>query len=277
MIPYPNIDPTIVSIGSLEIKWYGFLYVVSFVIGHFFLKKLLTYKKIKISKEQYENLIFQIMLGVIIGGRLGYVLFYNLPYYLQHPLEIILPFDINNNFKFIGIAGMSFHGGALGVIISGYLFCRKNKFSFYTLADPTMPFVAIGLGLGRIGNFINGELYGRISSVPWSMIFPNSDGNPRHPSQLYEMLLEGLMLSSITFFLAKKNLRKGTVFWAFIGLYGIFRFFVEFTREPDEHLGFIIGSFTMGQILSSFMIISAIIALSIIYFIPRNDQQTISN
>jgi len=251
MLRFPEINPTIVKIGFLEIRWYGFLYIVGFVVGYIFLRKLLAQKKVFLKKEEYENLLFQIMLGVIIGGRLGYILFYKLSYYLYHPLNIFAVWE----------GGMSFHGGAVGVIIAGLLFSKKHNYNFYRLADPTMPLVAIGLCLGRIGNFINAELYGRVTNLPWGMIFPNSDGLPRHPSQLYEAFLEGLLLFLITFIILKKTNKHGLVFWSFIGLYGLFRFLVEFVREPDEHLGFLIGFMTMGQILSSIMFIFSVIAI----------------
>ncbi|MBT3168391.1 MAG: prolipoprotein diacylglyceryl transferase [Candidatus Cloacimonetes bacterium] len=262
---YPNISPTILKLGSLEIRWYGVLYIIAFIICFIFLKKLFKYRETNLSKERYDNLLSNIMLGVIIGGRLGYVVFYNFGYYFHHPLEIILPFSFTNGFTFTGFQGMSFHGGALGVIIAGLIFCKKNKLNFYQLADATAPLVAIGLGLGRIGNFINCELWGRITTKPWGMIFPNGGDFPRHPSQLYEALLEGLLLFFILFFILKNTRKNGVVFWSFIGFYGIFRFLIEFVREPDEHLGFFLKTFTMGQILSSFMIVSAIMALNLLF------------
>jgi phosphatidylglycerol:prolipoprotein diacylglycerol transferase len=255
MIPFPEFNPTILSIGTLEIRWYGLLYVISFIVGHIFLKKLYRKKGISITNEQYENLMFILMLGVIIGGRFGYIIFYHLPYYIQNPLHIFAVWE----------GGMSFHGGLLGVIFGGIIFAKKNRFNFYALADPVMPLSAVGIGLVRWGNFMNGELYGRVTNVPWSMIFPNSDGQPRHPSQLYELFGEGILLFLISFFLLKKNLKNGFVFWSFIGLYGMFRFFIEFTRQPDEHLGFILGPFTMGQILCFFMIAGSLVGLLLLH------------
>jgi len=248
---YHNINPTILKIGFLEIRWYGLMYIVSFIIGYILLKKFFQMKGISISREKYDNLLFYIMLGVIIGGRLGYIVFYNLPFYLEHPFHI---------FK-VWMGGMSFHGGAIGVILAGYIFCKKNNFSFYQLADPAMPLVSIGLFLGRMGNFINGELYGKISTLPWAMVFPGSDGNPRHPSQLYEAFLEGILLFFISYLILKKTEVEGIVFWSWLGFYGIFRFLVEFVREPDAHLGYILWIFTTGQLLSFAMILVSIIAL----------------
>jgi phosphatidylglycerol:prolipoprotein diacylglycerol transferase len=256
MLTYPNISPTIVRIAGLEIRWYGVLYIISFIIGYIFLRKTLPVRNVNLQKEQYENLLFNLMLGVIIGGRIGFVLFYNLGFYFSHPLHIFAVWQ----------GGMSFHGGAIGAIAAGYLFAGKHKYTFYQIADPAMQFVAIGLGLGRLGNFINAELYGRITNVPWAMIFPTDPEKlPRHPSQIYEFFLEGIALFFISFFLLKKTQIQGLVFWFFIGFYGIFRFLIEFFRQPDEQIGFILNIFTMGQVLSSFMIISSVIAIVILF------------
>ncbi len=260
MMTFPNISPIALDLGLFQIHWYALCYIISFVFGNFFLKKVFKKQQVDISDNDYDNFIFNIMLGILVGGRLGYVLFYNLPYYLQHPLESILPFSFTGGFRFTGFTGMSFHGGALGVIIAVLIFCRQKKKNFYLLADPSMPFIAVGLGLGRIGNFINGELYGRVTDLPWGMVFPGGGALPRHPSQLYESLAEGVLMVIILVYINRLNLKKGNTFWAFIGLYGIFRFLLEFVREPDEHLGFIFAWLTQGQILSSFMIVSALVA-----------------
>jgi len=251
---YHNINPTIFKIGFLEVRWYGLMYIISFILGYFLLKKFFQLKNITLSKEKYDNLLFDIMLGVIIGGRLGYILFYNLSFYIENPLNMLK----------VWMGGMSFHGGAIGVIIIGYIFCRKNKLSFYQMADPVIPLISIGLFLGRVGNFINGELYGKVTDVPWAMVFPYSDGNPRHPSQLYEALLEGILLFLITYAILRKSKTHGLVFWSWIGFYGLFRFLVEFVREPDAHLGYIFWFFTMGQILSSVMVLVSITAIIIL-------------
>jgi phosphatidylglycerol:prolipoprotein diacylglycerol transferase len=252
MLKYPDINPSIIKFGSLDIRWYGFLYIVGFLIGYIFLRKLLKYRKITLKKDEYENMLFRIMLGIIIGGRLGYILFYNLSYYFIHPLDILKVWE----------GGMSFHGGAIAVIILGYFFCKKHKLSFLQLADPVLPLASIGIGLGRLGTFINAELYGRVTNVPWAMIFPTDPQKlPRHPSQLYEIFLEGIVLFVVSFLMLRKISKPGIVFWTWIGLYGLFRFLVEFVREPDTQLGFVLGPLTMGQVLSLFMIISGIIAL----------------
>jgi len=209
-------------------------------------------KDFGVSKLDVENLYFYLILGLILGARLGYVLFYDLKMYLKDPLEI-----------FGHLAwGMSFHGGLIGVLIVGILFSWKNKKSFWKIADLLIVTAPIGLGLGRIGNFINGELYGRVTQVPWGMVFPKGGSLPRHPSQLYESALEGGVLFLILWFLKDKKLPDGVLLGLFLSLYGLFRFFVELFREPDPQLGFILGPFTMGQTLSAFMIIGGVFLLA---------------
>lgn len=260
ILRFPNINPDIANFTilglHLQIRWYGFFYVLSFILGFLLYRYNLRRRDVTLSKEQYESALFTIMLGVILGGRLGYVIFYNLLYYLQHPLSILATWE----------GGMSFHGGALGVIIGGLIFCRRTKLRFYSLADPAVPIVAMGLGLGRLGNFINGELYGRASNLPWAMIFPGSDGVPRHPSQLYELILEGIVLASVTQFLLTKVKKEGIVFWSFIGLYGVFRFMIEFVRQPDSldfysRFGYILGFMSIGQFLSLIMVLVSAYAI----------------
>lgn len=265
MIAYPQMNPDIVKFElfgfPLQIRWYGLLYVISFILGFILYRYNLKAKKINLPKEQYEGLFFSMILGVIIGGRLGYVLFYNFLYYLQHPAEIFAVWS----------GGMSFHGGALGVIVLCRLYLRKHKLNFWKLADPMMPLVAIGLGLGRLGNFINGELYGRVTNVPWAMIFPDSDGQPRHPTQLYELLLEGVVLALICQIVYRRTKIDGMGFWAFIGSYGIFRFFIEFFREPDKGITAYqndmpyFGFLTVGMLLSFLMVIAAVIGMVWLY------------
>ncbi len=257
MIIHPNFNPDIVkfSLGglNLQIRWYGLFYVLSFVIAFLMYKHNLKFRNIKLSHEQYESALFYVMLGVIIGGRLGYVLFYNLPFYLHNPLAIFAVWE----------GGMSFHGGALGAIIAGIVYSKRQKLGFFPLADAAIPNVAIGLGLGRLGNFINAELWGKPTNLPWGMVFPGSDGLPRHPTQLYEMFLEGIVLFAVSYYLLRKIKKEGMVFYSFIGLYGIFRFLIEFVREPDDitfytRFGFIFGFMSIGQFLSAIMIAIAV-------------------
>ncbi|HOG30914.1 MAG TPA: prolipoprotein diacylglyceryl transferase [Candidatus Cloacimonadota bacterium] len=264
MLKYPQISPDIVQFNlfglDLHIRWYGFFYVLSFIIGYIFYRRMLKIRGLHLSKEHYEGLIFAIMLGVVLGGRLGYILFYNLPYYLRYPLEIFSVWE----------GGMSFHGGALGVIIAGWVYLRKHKLSFYPLADAAMPLVAIGLGLGRLGNFINGELWGNVTTVPWGMVFPGAGDLPRHPTQLYEFFLEGVVLFIVTYLILRRCKKDGMGFWSFIGLYGVFRFLIEFVREPDDldvyrKYGYFLGFMTIGQILSLLMIIAAAIGIWSLY------------
>ncbi|MEA1972339.1 MAG: prolipoprotein diacylglyceryl transferase, partial [Candidatus Cloacimonadota bacterium] len=258
MLVFPNISPEIFRIGPVAIRWYGLMYVIAIIIGHIFIKKILRKENIEMKNELYENFIFYIMLGVIIGGRLGYILFYDLPFAGSIVRENFL--NIFATWK----GGMSFHGGAIGVITAGITFSKKYNYSFYHLADITAPFITIGLGLGRLGNFINAELYGRVTDVPWGMIFPG-ETQPRHPSQIYELLLEGVLLTIILFAINKKKPFHGSVFWTMVGLYGIFRIFVEQFRQPDNHIGFLFSNFTMGQFLSTFMILSSIVAIMVLW------------
>lgn len=246
-----NLDPIIVRIGPLQLSWYGLMYVLGFSFSYILLRYQLKRKDFGISKSEVDDLYFYALMGLIMGARLGYILFYNLKMYLDNPLEIPAFWH----------GGMSFHGGLIGVLIAGILFCWRNKKSFWKLADLVVVTVPIGLGLGRIGNFINGELYGRINDVPWAMIFPKGGPFPRHPSQLYESALEGGALFLILWFLKDKELATDRLLPIFLLIYGMFRFFVEFLREPDPQLGFIFGPFTMGQILSFFMIVAGAILL----------------
>ena len=264
MLRFPDINPDIAKFSlfglNLQVRWYGFFYVLSFILAYLLYRKNLKLRGIELKNDLYESAIFYVMLGVILGGRLGYVLFYNFAYYFHHPLGIFAVWE----------GGMSFHGGILGVITAGVLFARKNKFSFYGLADSAMPLAALGLGLGRLGNFINAELYGKPTTLPWGMIFPNSDGVPRHPTQLYELFLEGIVLAIVSQLLLRKVRKEGFVFWAFIGMYGVFRFLIEFVREPDSLdfytvYGFIFGFMSIGQFLSMLMIIASGIGMFLIY------------
>jgi phosphatidylglycerol:prolipoprotein diacylglycerol transferase len=243
-----NIDPILVELGPIKVGWYGLMYVFGFAASYLLVRYQMKKKDFGLSKPEVENLYFYLILGLMIGARLGYVLFYDLKVYLAHPFEILALWH----------GGMSFHGGLIGVLIVGILFSWRNKKSFWKITDLIIVTAPIGLGLGRIGNFINGELYGRVTDVPWAMIFPKGGNLPRHPSQLYESALEGGILFLILWLIKDKKLPAGGLLAIFLFLYGAFRFCVEFFREPDAHLGFILGPFTMGQVLTSFMIIGGI-------------------
>ena len=243
-----NIDPIFLELGPIRLSWYGLMYVFGFLFSYLLVRYQMKRKDFAISKQEVEDFYFYLILGLIIGARLGYVLFYDLKMYLADPLEIFA----------IWHGGMSFHGGLIGVLFVGIVFSWKHKKSFWKIADLFIVTVPIGLGLGRIGNFINGELYGRVTQVPWGMIFSKGGPLPRHPSQLYESALEGGVLFIILWLLKDRKLPTGCLLALFLSLYGVFRFFVEFFREPDSQLGFILGPFTMGQILSTCMIIGGI-------------------
>lgn len=248
---FPTIDPVIFSMGPLQVRWYGLMYVLGFTASYFLVLKQIRDFSYKELEPHFENLNLVLILSVVVGGRLGYVLFYNFSYYLQHPLEIPATWT----------GGMSFHGACIGCLIGGYLFTKRKGLDFWTCADFYVVTMPIGFGLGRLGNFINGELYGRVSTVPWAMAFPGGGPQPRHPSQLYEMLLEGALLFTILWTLKaqpwknRKNWPHGSMLSLFLIGYGCFRMFVELFRQPDQHIGFLLGFMTMGQLLSSLMIL----------------------
>ncbi|MGW8286906.1 MAG: prolipoprotein diacylglyceryl transferase, partial [Desulfobulbales bacterium] len=250
MLTYPQIDPVIFSVGPLQVRWYGLMYVLGFIASIMLVKHQIKKFGFKELETHFENLNLVLIISLVLGGRLGYVLFYNLPYYLSHPGEIMATWR----------GGMSFHGALLGLIIGGVVFCRIKKLNFWRTADFYAVTIPIGLGLGRLGNFINGELYGRVTDVPWGMVFPGGGPLPRHPSQLYESFLEGLVLFLILWTLKEKqkppsSWPSGSMIALFLIFYGIFRIMVEFFREPDAQLGFIFLHVTMGQLLSGLMIV----------------------
>ena len=248
MIPFPEINPVAIEIGPLKVHWYGLMYLLAFalvwILGRYRIKKGM----IDLTLQRFEDLIFYGVLGVIVGGRLGYILFYQPSFYLSHPLEIFSIWD----------GGMSFHGGLIGVLLAMYLFGQKEGKTFFEVADFIAPLVPLGLASGRLGNFINGELWGRPADVPWAMIFPGAGNIPRHPSQLYQMLLEGILLFIILWIFSGKKRPVGQVSAVFLMGYGVFRFIAEYTREPDSYLGFLALGFSMGQWLSIPMILAGI-------------------
>ncbi|MBI5640096.1 MAG: prolipoprotein diacylglyceryl transferase [Nitrospirae bacterium] len=257
MIPYPNISPEIFRIGPFAIRWYGMMYLAGFAASYLLVKYQLKEKGIVLAKDFVDSLYSYLILGLLLGARLGYVFFYDFGNYLRHPLEIFAVWH----------GGMSFHGGLIGSALAAFIFCRKSCVSFLQIADLLTVTAPVGLGFGRLGNFINGELYGRITDVPWAMVFPAGGPLPRHPSQLYECLLEGVLLFVILWSLRNRGLKKGGLVALFLILYGAMRFIAEFFREPDAHLGFVFGPLTMGQLLSSAMIIAG----SLIVFFKRGD------
>jgi phosphatidylglycerol:prolipoprotein diacylglycerol transferase len=251
-----RLDPVIFQIGSFKLQYYGLMYVVAFAVTYLLVKYRLSHeRRFGVSLDQVQTLLTYMMLGVIVGGRLGYVLFYNFAYYARHPLEIVLPFDFSDGIRFTGITGMSFHGGLICVILFTGLYCRKARLSFAEITDLFIPAIPLGYTFGRIGNFINGELFGRVTTAAIGMIFPTApDDRLRHPSQLYEAFFEGVVLFLVLWSLRKRIRTPG----AFLGLYligyGTVRFFIEFFRQPDPQLGFVLWRFSMGQVLCFAMV-----------------------
>jgi phosphatidylglycerol:prolipoprotein diacylglycerol transferase len=255
-LPY-NIDPTLVQFGTFQIKYYGLMYIVAFSVTFYLLNYRIKKKEFDIKKEVLENYFFSVILFILIGGRMGYVLFYNFSYFINNPLEVFLPFRFRNGFEFTGIAGMSYHGAVIAAFFGTYYFAKKNKLNFLELTDFVVTAAPLGYTFGRIGNFLNGELYGRVTDVPWGMYFPMAgDEMLRHPSQLYEAVFEGILIFSVLWILRNKKFRHGFFVSAYLILYGTVRFFIEFVREPDDHLGFVLAGMTMGQVLCVFMILS---------------------
>jgi phosphatidylglycerol:prolipoprotein diacylglycerol transferase len=245
---YPFIDPVLIRVGPLEVRWYGLMYLLGFACAYLVIRSELKRKHGPIPVESADDLLFYLIVGMLIGARLGYAIFYNLGTYVAAPWEIF----------FIWHGGMSFHGGLVGMVIAGIIFSRRRNAPFMELADIGALAAPIGLMLGRIGNFINGELYGRVTAVPWGIVFPGGGDLPRHPSQLYEALFEGPFLFAFLWWLRVRIKRPGEVLATFLLSYGIIRFVVELFREPDPQLGFIARGLTMGQILCLFMIAAGI-------------------
>ena len=253
LLSYPEIDPIIFSIGFVKIRWYGLMYVIGFVLAWLLARKRATTAWSPIKPEQVDDLIFYSMLGVIIGGRVGYVFVYGWDYLMRDPLYL---------FK-ITEGGMSFHGGLVGVMLAMWLYGRRLRLGMWTMNDVVAPLVPLGLGFGRIGNFINDELWGKPTDVPWAF---DRNGVGLHPSQLYEALLEGLVLFVIVWTFSAKKRPHMAVSGMFLLCYGVFRFYVEFYRVPDDHLGYqMLGWVTMGQILSAPMILLGSVLLFMAY------------
>lgn len=257
MIPYPNIDPNLFTIGPITIphlftigpipvRWYGIMYVLGFIASYFLIQAQKRARQIGLVGTVAQDLIFYLAIGVIVGGRLGYILFYeynSFDTYIKNPLEIIATWH----------GGMSFHGGLIGTLLAAWVFARRRKIPFAALVDCAVVTAPIGLMLGRIGNFINAELLGRPSDLPWAMVFPGGGPVPRHPTQLYEAFAEGLLLFIIMWCLRRKRFADGMMIVFFFIFYGAFRFIIEFFKEPDPQLGYLLG-LTMGQILCLAMI-----------------------
>ena len=243
LLIHPSIDPVIVSFGIIQIRWYGVAYVLGFLLGIYLIKQINQGYQKRIKNKQIDDFFIWSVIGIILGGRIGYVLFYQTATILTDPINIL----------FIWKGGMSFHGGLIGIIISIFLFSKKYSIDFFQLSDLVSSVAPIGLFFGRLANFVNVELYGRVTDFPLAMIYPSIDQAPRHPSQLYEAFFEGVVLFIILRHCNKKNYSQnnfGFITSLFLILYGIFRFLIEFLREPDAHIGLIFNSITMGQLLS---------------------------
>jgi len=256
---HPSIDPVIFSFGIIQIRWYGLAYVLGFLLGIYLIKKINRNDQKKIENKIIDDFFIWSIIGVILGGRIGYVLFYQTTSIFTNPINIL----------YIWKGGMSFHGGLIGIIIAIWFFSKKNSVNFFQLSDLVSSVAPIGLFLGRLANFINVELYGKITDFPLAIIYPSVDQLPRHPSQLYEAFFEGIVLFIILKYYKKKNYNKnnfGSITFLFLILYGIFRFFIEFLREPDEHIGLLFNFISMGQLLSIPLII-----LGVVIYLKKNN------
>lgn len=260
VLPFPAINPVLISIGPLAVRWYALAYIVGIIAGWFYARAIIASQRLwggpaPITVVAFDDFIIWITLGIILGGRTGYVLFYNLPFFVQHPAEI---FELWKG-------GMSFHGGFLGCVAAVILFCRLNDIPILSLGDITTAVGPIGLFLGRLANFINSELWGRPAdpSLPWAVVFPNGGPLPRHPSQLYEAGLEGIVLFTLLAVMIRFGAlkRPGLILGSFIAFYGLARITGEFFREPDPQLGFLWGELTMGMLLSVPMVIAGVIII----------------
>ncbi|MGE0803659.1 MAG: prolipoprotein diacylglyceryl transferase [Lautropia sp.] len=254
MLMHPNFDPVALQVGPLAVRWYGLMYLLAFaafyLLGRRRVARIGPGRPLSgFTAKDLEDLLFYGVLGVIVGGRLGYVLFYKPGYYLQHPLEAFAVWQ----------GGMAFHGGLIGVLVACWLFARSRGLRFLDLMDFVAPLVPLGLAAGRLGNFINGELWGRASNLPWAMVFPQSGTDfPRHPSQVYQFLGEGLLLFALVWWFSSRPRPTGAVSGMFLIGYSVLRFLAEFAREPDAFLGLVLGPFTMGQLLCVPMFIAGV-------------------
>lgn len=248
MLIHPDFDPIVFKLGPLAVRWYGLMYLAGFAAAWWLGTRRISQGLVLITREQFEDVLFGAIVGVILGGRLGYVIFYKPGYYLSHPLEIFA----------IWQGGMSFHGGFLGVLVAMAFVAHRQRLNWWDVMDFVAPLVPIGIAAGRLGNFINGELWGRVTDVPWGMVFRGAGSQPRHPSELYEMALEGFALFALLWWFSARPRPRSQVSAIFLIGYGVFRCICEFAREPDNFLGFLALGFTMGQWLSLPMIVAGV-------------------
>ena len=244
MLTYPSIDPIAFSIGPLAVRWYGLMYLAGFAAGWWLALRRISRNQAPITRAQLDDLLFLIVLGVILGGRLGYALFYKPGHYAAHPLEVL----------YIWQGGMSFHGGLLGVMVALAFAARRQGVDWLRLTDFIAPLTPLGFAAGRLGNFINAELPGRVTDLPWGMVMPGAGDAPRHPSQLYQFALEGVVLFVFLWWFSSKPRARGQVSAMFLLGYGVLRFIAEFAREPDSFIGYLALGLTMGQWLCLAMI-----------------------
>lgn len=244
MLVHPQIDPVAFSLGPLAVRWYGLMYLAGFAAGWWLGTRRIALGGAPVTRAQFDDVLFGSLLGVVLGGRLGYVLFYKPAYYLAHPIEIFALWQ----------GGMSFHGGFLGVLLAMAFVARRHRLPWLAVTDFVAPLAPLGIAAGRLGNFVNGELWGRATDLPWGMVFRGAGDAPRHPSQLYEMALEGFALFALLWWFSARPRPRGQVSAMFLAGYGVFRLLGEFAREPDEYLGYLALGLTMGQWLSLPMI-----------------------
>ncbi len=257
-----HLDPIALQIGPLAVRWYGLMYAVAFAVCYFLVMRRLRNETWEFTRDHIDAALTWMVVGVLLGGRLGYVFFYGWDHFSHHPLQIVFPFSFEGGFHFTGISGMSYHGGLAGFAVAMILFGKRYRLDALRMSDLYVPAVPLGYTFGRLGNFLNGELWGRVSDVPWAMRFPSDTTNEllgtapplRHPSQLYEALGEGVILWIILWSLRNRPWFHNRMLATYIMGYGIIRFFIEYTRQPDSQLGFVLGSLSMGQVLCLAMI-----------------------
>lgn len=243
-----NLNPVLLDLGPVQVRWYGLMYVIGFVIAGYLLKVLVRKKFFKVAEDKIDSLVTTMIICMFIGARAAYVFIYNWDYYSQNLMDLLAVWK----------GGLSFHGALVGLLVGGYIFARQNKITWFEVMDSVALVGTPGMFLGRIGNFINGELYGRITTSSFGIIFPQGGPFPRHPSQLYEAFLEGILLGIILWTVKAKVKIYGIISGVFVSCYGIFRFILEFFREPDSQLGYYFGFITMGQILCFLMVFGGI-------------------
>jgi len=261
IIPYPHITPKIFSIGPLAVRWYGVMYVIGYIVGTTVAKRRVRRGMVPFDEAAVDSLVGYLVVGMLLGARIFYVFIYDPAHYRAAPLDALAVWH----------GGLSFHGAALGMALACLVFAKRRHVPFWSVADTVALAAPPGLFFGRLGNFINGELYGRATSVPWAMIFPTDPLRiPRHPSQLYEAVCEGLVLFVVLMWLERRSVRggwyrQGLIAGTFLVGYGFLRYLIEFTRQPDAQLGFVAGPFSMGQILSSLMIVIGLVVIAVVY------------